>query len=723
MSSFTEDLQHFSDPSYVRDNPFEVLACISNYFNNEKGNEGRELLFHVMDLNVLPLEYSGLLNALIEVAGVYPYLKPIDLSSTSDLISYEAHRPENSSDIVLHSGQFEAYLHLMNGENVVLSAPTSFGKSLLIDVLIQTGKYKNIVVIVPTVALIDETRRRLQRCFGSTFRIITHATQQFADSNIFVLTQERYLELGQTPSVDLFVIDEFYKLSPDAKGNYDDRTSALNLACFKLSRQKAQFLLIGPNIENVNLGNSEIRYSFIRSEFRTVGTHVERINARGRQKDITLEICRACTDQTLIFCKSPTSAYELGGFLIDNGLSVPADKATELADWLAINYSKDWSLVRLLRAGIAIHYAALPRSISQYVLNLFNQGSIRYLLCTSTIIEGVNTSARNVIVYDNKIANKKYDFFTFSNIKGRAGRMLRHLVGRVFVLNPEPQEELPLVEIPAFSLPEGMPMSLVLEAEETGVGHLSESESRKLRYLHAQDILDYEVIKANSTFDPDAQISIAQQIRDNPSQMVSLLAWKDFPNQFQLKELLHIVFDVLLNQNSTNEVKSTNQLLFWVLQIQNNMPFGFTRFLSSVRQADQLGRHPDELLRDSLSFLRNWAEFQLPRSIQAIDRIQRSVLNELHLPTGDYSLYAERLKRLFRPPAETILEEYGVPMPLTEKIGRADPFPESVDEILQFMNNLDFRTISLSDVELDILTKAFPRDENLLPLMLSQSEV
>ena len=39
------------------------------------------------------------------------------------------------------------------------------------------------------------------------------------------------------------------------------------------------------------------------------------------------------------------------------------------------------------------------------------------------------------------------------------------------------------------------------------------------------------------------------------------------------------------------------------------------------------------------------------------------------------------------------------------------------------MNNLDFRAIGLSDVELDILTKAFPRDENILPLMLSKSEV
>lgn len=710
MSSFADDLQRLSDLNYVKANPFKALACVANYFNNKNDSEGRELLFHLMDLNALPPEYSVILNALVETAGVYPYLKPTELTSTADLISYEVHRPKNSSDIVLHSGQFEAYLHLINGENVVLSAPTSFGKSLLIDVLIQTGKYNNIVVIVPTIALIDETRKRLQRRFGATFRIITHASQQTALSNIFVLTQERYLEFEQTPKVNLFVIDEFYKLSPDANGNYDDRTSALNLACYKLARQDVQFLLIGPNIENVGFGDSEIRYAFIRSEFRTVGTHIERINANGHQKEITLEICRKCVDPTLVFCKSPTSAYELGEFLLVNGLAAPHSKAIALANWLATNYSQDWSLVRFLQAGLAIHYSALPRSISQYILNLFNEGAVRYLLCTSTIIEGVNTSAKNIIIYDNKIANKKYDFFTFNNIKGRAGRMLRHLVGRIFVLNPEPLEELPLVEIPAFSLPEGMPMSLVLEVEENGIGHLSDSESRKLRYLHAQQYLDYNVIKTNSSFDPDSQIIIAQNIRDNPSQMSSLLAWTGFPNQFQLKGLLRIVFDILLKKHTTNEVKSADQLFFRILQVQNNMPHGFANYFESVRKADQQRSNPDDVLRDALSFLRNWVEYQLPRSIQAIDRIQRSVLQDIHLPFGDYSIYAEKMKHLFRPPAETILEEFGVPMPLTERIGRVTPLPESLDDILQFMSSLDYQKYNFSDVELDILSNAFPKD-------------
>ena len=76
MSSYSEDLLLLSEPSYVASNPFEALACISAYFNNGNCEEGRELLYHVMDLGVLPPEYKQILTALVENAGVYPYLEP-----------------------------------------------------------------------------------------------------------------------------------------------------------------------------------------------------------------------------------------------------------------------------------------------------------------------------------------------------------------------------------------------------------------------------------------------------------------------------------------------------------------------------------------------------------------------------------------------------------------------------------------------------------------------
>jgi replicative superfamily II helicase len=42
------------------------------------------------------------------------------------------------------------------------SAPTSFGKSLLIEEIVASKKYKNIIIIQPTLALLDETRKKFQ---------------------------------------------------------------------------------------------------------------------------------------------------------------------------------------------------------------------------------------------------------------------------------------------------------------------------------------------------------------------------------------------------------------------------------------------------------------------------------------------------------------------------------------------------------------------------------
>jgi reverse gyrase len=53
-------------------------------------------------------------------------------------------------------------------------APTSFGKSFIIDAFIALKQPKNIAIIVPTIALTDETRRRLQRKFSNQALRIIH---------------------------------------------------------------------------------------------------------------------------------------------------------------------------------------------------------------------------------------------------------------------------------------------------------------------------------------------------------------------------------------------------------------------------------------------------------------------------------------------------------------------------------------------------------------------
>jgi reverse gyrase len=162
----------FSDPHWLMGNAFSALSEIA-WLLNEKENIGRDALIRVLEHQNLLANYQPILTSLIQKAGLYPYLtSPMNLS-TGDLLNFEFHKIDGLEEIVLHSVQGKVYRSLIDGANVILSAPTSFGKSLLIDAMIASRRFKCIVVIVPTIALIDETRRRLSKRFGSEFKVIS----------------------------------------------------------------------------------------------------------------------------------------------------------------------------------------------------------------------------------------------------------------------------------------------------------------------------------------------------------------------------------------------------------------------------------------------------------------------------------------------------------------------------------------------------------------------
>src|SRR5690606_11887555 len=117
-----------------------------------------------------------------------------------------------------HEEQLELFKHLNTNKNVIVSAPTSFGKSLLVEEVIASKRYKNIVIIQPTLALLDETRRKLLK-YRDSFKLIVRTSQEpdIIKGNIFLFTAERVNEFQHFSSVDFLVIDEFYKLS----GNRD----------------------------------------------------------------------------------------------------------------------------------------------------------------------------------------------------------------------------------------------------------------------------------------------------------------------------------------------------------------------------------------------------------------------------------------------------------------------------------------------------------------------
>lgn len=91
--------------------------------------------------------------------------------------------------------------------------------------------------------------------------------------------------------------------------------------------------------------------------------------------------------------------------------------------------------IKSSKRGIGIHHGLVPKYIQQEIISLFNEGILNILICTTTITEGVNTTAKNIIVLSGKKGTKDLKKFDAQNIEGRAGRFMKHYKGRVFIMD------------------------------------------------------------------------------------------------------------------------------------------------------------------------------------------------------------------------------------------------------------------------------------------------
>lgn len=351
-----------------------------------------------------------------------------------------------------------------------------------------------------------------------------------------------------------------------------------------------------------------------------------------------------------------------------------------------------------LQFGIGIHHGKIPRAISQYAVKAFNDGRLRFLVCTSTLIEGVNTKAKNVIIYDNKIARDKFDFFTFNNICGRSGRMFQHFIGRVFMFHEPPTEELPLVDFPLFSQPEDVSETLLMQMDNED---LSERSKEKIRDLKENGILSIETIKANSNIDPQSQINLAIHIKKNARLLYPDMRWNKFPTAQQLKVTCTLIWDFLVDSNRLGNVSSGAQLSFKLNRL---------RAVKDIKNLIEIeignATEPEKVndaIENTLEFVRFWAQYNYPKYLMAVNRIQREIFSEFKVTPGDYSFFATEIECLFTNPLFVALDEYGIPLQTSDKIKRSLDTTGNLDTLLSTVRNLNIELLNISEFEREIL--------------------
>jgi hypothetical protein len=257
--------------------------CSTLLRSKEGEKHGRDIVIRIRDAWAkIESNTKPIWNDLTEVAGLYPYVETQELSASA-LLRYEYHKSPFLKDVFLHEEQQQLSLELQSGKAVVVSAPTSFGKSLLIEEVIASRLYKQIVVIQPTLALLDETRKKLLK-YREFYKIIVSTNQEPATDrgNIFLFTGERVVEYEYFDEIDFFVIDEFYKLS---LGRDDDRAIALNQAFNRLLKFTNKFYLLGPMIKNIPVNfTQKFELVWFPTEFSTVAVDESSFEVIGKAK-------------------------------------------------------------------------------------------------------------------------------------------------------------------------------------------------------------------------------------------------------------------------------------------------------------------------------------------------------------------------------------------------------------------------------------------------------
>lgn len=606
----------------------------------------------------IPESCVGAVELLAEECGLYPYVEPSRFSLLTQTV-IEAHSIELRDKLYLHSKQMQVLLWLLDGDNVILSAPTSFGKSLLVDAFLANKTPSIVVVILPTIALIDECRRRFARNFGKQYRIITTVSDPYVEGHptIFVLTQERFLQRSDELNIDFLFIDEFYKLDP-SRG--DNRYETLNLALYKALPRARQTFMAGPHIRNINLGARwKGSFRFLRTDYRTVTVNVIDRSKQDERLATFLDDLRSVKDAaSLVFTSTPGTAQTLMAEALDGGISYETQLGKDLGRWIARNYHEEWPIARGNEHGIAVHHGRLPRSLGQLFVHLFNENELKVLICTSTLIEGVNTSAANVFIYDKKIARTDFDFFSFANIRGRVGRMMRHFVGNAFLYHEPPREMETNVEVPILSDPGQATDFLLMNVDRS---ELSRSGQERQQKLPTETGLSSDILKDHGAIGVELLLRLKTRVDEMIENDPNSLIWTGYAEREQRIAIAELVLLVAHARREPTGLHTPRQIAWgWSqLQYQKALPMFLHWFVDTFFKEDKGGG-----IDAAFQFLQA-CEFGFPRTLAAIEALVRQVQPDAEV---SYAAYMTALELWFRPRWMKELDEAGVPLPLAERL-------------------------------------------------------
>lgn len=330
-----------------------------------------------------------------------------------------ANRSYFDNKIILSESQIEI-LSILEEKNLFLSAPTSFGKTFIVlEYMIRHPNLKNIVFIVPTLALMNELLKKIYDHFSDNYNICINGNEKLKEKNIFIFVPERsdcnFINLISDIELDLLIIDEIYKLKPKDKKelNSDDRIILMNKVYLNLLAIAKKIILLGPFIKQITFEQTKLDIVKYYTNLSPVFNYVKNCPE-------TDWIDYMGENNELVYFSSPESICKSLEKIInkfDEKYEYIEKYKNEIAHLEKI-FFKEWIGIKLLRRGIGIHHGKIPMFLRKFYEEEYRNGSLKCLLCTSTLMEGINTPTMKMLVVDNP-----GNIFKLNNLIGRVGRL------------------------------------------------------------------------------------------------------------------------------------------------------------------------------------------------------------------------------------------------------------------------------------------------------------
>ena len=338
----------------------------------------------------------------------------------------------------------------------------------------------------------------------------------------------------------------------------------------------------------------------------------------------------------------------------------------DVFEWIDMNISPDWQLKTFLQYGIGSHNGALPRHIINTEIDLFNEGKLQVLFATVSLIEGVNTVAKNMIIYNHHKGSNFIDFFDFANIRGRAGRMNRHFTGNVYLFIDQIEDEQFTIDIPSidqnpvsdeilFNIPDKDVINIERKKVlETGLNEeIQEIIKKNLICINGQKEL-YKYIKAKKL-------------------ELEYLKWTTVPTYDELWKTLYLGYKFLkLNDNDGYVKNKSITALNLVNQPLKKLIADQSAYYKKENKKDPLNKAIDYILK----FQRTEASFEIPKILSVIDSIQKYIFQNSGIRFGDYSLFSSLLECEQVEERLQFLIDYGIPSSAVKKLN----IPTSINE-------------------------------------------